>query len=252
MTPPAPFSSKTISAADFADPHTAAAAGELRRFALGLWLRGTKFAVNGFLRWRFWLSRYKLWEYARGVAAVRQAARPGGCTVLDFGGGATPPVLLLARDGCGVLSLDIDPQLAAWTSQLGERYGWRLRGSTHDLTQAPLPAPLAASVGAGQGFDAAMTFSVLEHIPTPMQRVAVARLGESLRPGGLLALTIDYGEDAPAPFAARNPDDIAALVAASGCAYAGPEFFDTGERFALDRRNAARGFTFASLFLRKP
>lgn len=241
----ADFASKTYSPADLGRADVAGAARRLRRFALRCWLGGEPIAINGFLRWRFWIRQAKLWEYARGVAFLDAV---GARRVLDFGGGATPPVLYLAARGCEVLSLDVDPRLAEATNRFGRRHGWALRGSTHDLVTAPLPADLA---GPGP-FDAAISFSVFEHLPVSAQTTAMRRLAELLRPGGYLALTIDFGAEAPAEFAARDAAHLERLMAAGGLETVAGPFHDTGERFPIDRRQPGKRFTFASLFLRKP
>jgi len=144
-----PFASKTLSFSDLAHPAVAPTAGRLRRFALRLGLAGTPFAVNGILRWRLLVQKHKLWEYARGAAFLQAACegranQPGGESrrVLDFGGGATLPVLYLASLGWEVLSLDISPALTEWTNALARRHDWKLLGSTHDLTRSALSAEL--------------------------------------------------------------------------------------------------------------
>jgi SAM-dependent methyltransferase len=237
------YESKTYSPGDLADPDVARVAGDLRRFALLLGLSGRRFAVNGILRRRFWVRRHKLWEYARGLACLGER---GARRILDFGGGATLPVYFLAREGCEVLSLDVDEVLTYSAKRTAESRGWKLVASTYDLTQFP---PLEE----WGRFDAAISFSVLEHLPRPKQLAAVERLASVLRPGGVLALTFDYGSEAPVEHALRTPEQVAEMVAAARLEYLdGRPFQDAGERFALDRRHPGRRFTFASLFLRKP
>lgn len=238
-----PFASKTLAFADLDAPPVAPAAAALQRFAFGLGLRGTRFAVNGALRRRFFVQRHKLWEYARGVACLAWA---GARRVLDFGGGATPPVLYLASRGADVLSLDVNPGLTAQTNAAAARHRWTLRGSTHDLTRQPAPDHWGR-------FDAVISFSVLEHIPAAPRRAALERMAALLAPGGVMVLTFDYGADAPQPHALRDPAEVAALAAAARLTTLdGQPFHDTGARFRLDRRHPDRHFTFGSLFLRAP
>lgn len=241
------FSSKTYHPADLLHPQVAPVAHGLRRFAFRMGLAGRRFAVNGVLRLRFHVREHKLWEYARGLAAV-QSGVPAGVPafrVLDFGGGATLPVSYLARQGAEVLCLDTDPLLAGWTNQMAAKRGWKLQASTHDLTVTPAPADWGK-------FDAIISFSVLEHIAKLRQAVLMERLATLLRPGGVLALTFDFGSEAPVADAVRDADCVSRLVSASGLSYLDAiGFQDTGERFALDRRYPGRRFTFASLFLRK-
>jgi 2-polyprenyl-3-methyl-5-hydroxy-6-metoxy-1,4-benzoquinol methylase len=237
-----PQINKTLSRLDFSRPEVAAAAAELRATARALWFRRLPFAVNGVLRWRWRIKWNKLWEYSRGLA---YGGFVPGMRVLDFGGGATIPILHLARQGCEVLSLDIDETLSRHTDALGARLGLRLRGSTFDLTQAAPPPEWPP-------FDRVISFCVIEHIPKELQRLALQRLAAVLRPGGLLELTFDFGEEAPVTGAIRSPEEVAELIAASGLTPLGDgHFHDTGERFALDKKYPAHRFTFGSLFLRK-
>ncbi len=241
------FSSKTLHPADLLHPQVAPVARELRRFAFRIGLAGKRFAVNGVLRLRFRVREHKLWEYARGLAAVQSALSTIGPAhrVLDFGGGATLPVFYVARQSAEVLSLDTDPALSAWTNRMAAWRRWRLQASMHDLTITPPPTAW------GQ-FDAVISFSVLEHIARPRQAVLVERLAALVKPGGVLALTFDFGNEAPVADAVRDVEGVNRLVSATGLSFLeGGGFHDTGERFALDRRHPGRRFTFASLFLRK-
>jgi SAM-dependent methyltransferase len=240
------FASKTYSPADLAAPDVAPAAGALQRFALRLGLSGVPFGVNGVLRRRFRVRQHNLWEYARGVACVLANQPAGGaCRVLDFGGGATLPVFYLAHCGCEVFSLDLGAPLVEATRRVAERRGWKLRASPHDLTALP-PAEEWGR------FDAVLSFSVLEHLAKPHQPLVLERLSALLKPGGVLAVTFDFGPDAPMANAVRSLAEVEQLVAATRLAYLdGRPFTDTGGRFALDKRYPHRRFTFGSFFLRQ-
>jgi 2-polyprenyl-3-methyl-5-hydroxy-6-metoxy-1,4-benzoquinol methylase len=225
-------------------------------------MEDTPFAVNGILRRRCIIRRHKLWECARSAAAIlpgketrkdsQESSSP--VRILDFGGAATLPVFFFAAQGCEVECLDIDEVLAEWTNEVGERHGWQIHASAVNLVETSAPAHWAA-------FDAVVSASVLEHIPKASQTAVVRRLGALLRPGGVMAISFDYGEDAPQAGAIRDALEVKRLVTTSGLSYppAGntarhesQEFLDTGERFALDRRHPRNRFTFGSLFLRKP
>lgn len=246
------FTSKTLSWSDLKHPHVAPTLRELRGFAMKLGMNGVPFAVNGILKRRFWVRRHKMWEYARGTAFTLAAlpsehvADSTKMRVLDFGGGATLPVFYLAYCGCEVVSLDVDAKLTDHTNRIALQRGWKLRGLTTDITQRDARKELGS-------FDAAISFSVLEHLPKNLQPVAIARIARLLKPGGVLALTCDYGADAPVENALRNEAEVEQLVTGTRTAYVeGESFRDTRERFALDRRHSRRRFTFASLFLERP
>ncbi|MDW8308005.1 MAG: class I SAM-dependent methyltransferase [Verrucomicrobiales bacterium] len=233
---------KTLSPADLRRPEVAAAAARLRGLALWLAVRRAHFAVNGVLRWRWRIKWNKLWEYARGLA---YGEFQRGQRVLDFGGGATIPVFHLARIGCEVLSLDIDTRLTTHTNALARRFGWRLEGSSFDLTQREAPETWGR-------FDRVISFCVIEHIPKELQLQTLARLAALLKPGGLLELTFDFGEHAPVGGAVRSANEVGDMIAATGLQPLGDgAFHDTGERFALDKRHPGHHFTFGSLFLKK-
>jgi cyclopropane fatty-acyl-phospholipid synthase-like methyltransferase len=138
----------------------------------------------------------------------------------------------------------VDATLVKWTNQVAWKRNWTLRALTNDLTQAPAPAEW------GQ-FDAVISFSVLEHLARPGQATAVERLAGLVKPHGVLALTFDFGKDAPQPNALRTETEVHRLIAASGMKPLHGDFTDSGQRFALDKRHPRSKFTFASLFLKK-
>ena len=237
-----PLLNKTMSPDDLRRHEVSAAAWELRRLAFWMWLRRIPFAVNGILKKRWYIRRHKMWEYARGLA---YGDLQKGMRILDFGGAATLPLFHLARRGCDVLSLDIDAKLADHTNAVAARYRWALRASTFDLTASEAPAEWGK-------FDRIISFCVLEHIPKALQQKTMGRLASLLKPGGMFELTFDFGEDAPVAGALRSVAQVRDLIAASGLGLIGnPQFADTGQRFALDKRYPAQRFTFGSLFLRK-
>lgn len=241
----AKLTSKTLSRHDLAEPGVALWARQIRRLALRLGFEGTPFAVNGILRRRFTVRRHKLWEYARGAAGVFSCEGGAPRRVLDFGGGATLPIFFFASRGVEVLCLDVDGPLVDWTNQVAAKRKWPLRASTYDLVESAPPPDW-------QPFDAVVSASVLEHIPKTAQTRVVQRLASLLRPGGIMALSFDFGAGAPQPGAIRDAAEVERLVAASGLVYAdGHPFQDSGERFVLDKRHPGARFTFGSLFLRK-
>jgi cyclopropane fatty-acyl-phospholipid synthase-like methyltransferase len=192
------------------------------------------------MRWR--IRWNKLWEYSRGLA---YGEFQPGMRVLDFGGGATIPLLSLARDGCDVLSLDIDERLTGHTNLVSEKLGWKLRGSSFDLTQSDAPVEWGR-------FDRVISFCVIEHIPKQFQQRTLARLSSLLKSGGLFELTFDFGDNAPVEGAIRSTHEVQEMIAATGLTPLGDgQFHDTGERFPIDKKYPKNHFTFGSLFLKK-
>ncbi len=248
--------SKTLGWEDLRAADVAPVYGALRRFAWQMGMSGTKFAVNGILKRRWWVRRAKMWEYSRGLACVLAERHSpqrtqstqrnlGDVRVMDFGGGATLPVFWLAERGAEVLCLDVDVALAEHTNLVAKQRDWKLRATTHDLTQEAAPAEWGA-------FDAVISFSVLEHIPYEKQELSLGRLAGLLRPGGVMAITFDCGAEAAQPFAIRDEAGVERLVRATGLEFLDARgFVDTGERFVLDKRHRGKRFAFGSLMMRK-
>jgi 2-polyprenyl-3-methyl-5-hydroxy-6-metoxy-1,4-benzoquinol methylase len=238
-----PDVNKTISPADLERSEVTPHARALNQFGRQLWWKRVPYAVNGALRMRFRGIRWnKLWEYSRGLAYGEFRS---GMRVLDFGGGATIPLFWLAKDGCDVLSLDVDEKLTAHTNAVAQQNSWKLKGSTFDLTQNDAPHDW-------QPFDRVMSFCVIEHIPKASQQKTLTRLAALLKPGGLFTLTFDFGENAPVDGAVRSAEEVVGMITASGLKPIGDgKFHDTGERFPIDKKYPGHQFTFGSLFLQK-
>ncbi|RMH03428.1 MAG: methyltransferase domain-containing protein [Planctomycetota bacterium] len=240
--PDPPSIHKTLDPEDLRREPARSQAVRLRRFLRRLFLRFQPVAVNGVLRRRLRLRPPKLWEYACGLAhAEAERARE----VLDFGGGATLPAYWLAARGARVRVFDIDRRLTAATVAAARRFGWRLEASDRDLTRCDL--------GLEAGLDLVTSFCVIEHLDRGAQRAALRRLAAALRPGGRLALSFEYGAEAPGEGALRDPGEVADLVDHLGLDWVGRAGFeDDGRRFLLDRRHPDRRFTFGLLVLERP
>jgi SAM-dependent methyltransferase len=231
---------KTYAPADLEESIVRDQARSLSRYALKMFFRGVPFAVNGVLRRRLYVRKHKMWEYARGLA-ISQIKPP--MRVLDFGGGATLPVLYLAELGCDVVSVDINQRFTDFANTFAMRHGLHLTGSAHDLVTLPAPEEWGA-------FDRIISFSVMEHLPRDAQSHMMKTLAGLLRPGGILVVTFDFGPQAPCEWALRTLQDVDRLVGASGLRLIGNTAFQSSDLFfTLDKRFPEASFTFGSLFL---
>jgi SAM-dependent methyltransferase len=245
---------KTLAFEDLRDPAIAPTTRALRRWVVTWLLRGHRLGVNGNAKRRLWVRNQKMWEYARALALtgtsgpVRGAAGPFG--VLDVGGAMTLPVFYLAEQGDRVTSLDISERLVAETSATARRRGLAVDARVLNLVEED---PSAADLGVPGGFDRVYCLCVIEHILPPGQGKVAARMAKLLKPGGLLALTFDYGENARSEAPLRTRADVDDLIAAVGLPLHGNERFeDDGRRYSISRRFPEQPFTFGSLFFRKP
>lgn len=240
---------KTLQWQDLKEADVAAQRRALTRF---LWsqfvLRNAPVAVNGVLRRRFYVRRLKMWEYARGLAALPPRV---GQPVLDFGGGGTLPPFLLAANGTPVKVLDINRELAQYSADVAQQRNWPLSVDFFDLAAADAKLP-ADWVG---HFDRIYSYCVMEHIPMDGQERVLARLAQAVRPGGGMTLSFEFGQDAPAEEPWRDMERVERMVAIlrdNGMQLQnGQEFVDSGDRYALDNRHAQSHFTFGMLVVEK-
>jgi SAM-dependent methyltransferase len=231
---------KTYEPADLDEPIVRNQARALSGYALKMGLRGAPFALNGVLRRRFYVRKHKMWEYARGLAIsqIEPAMR-----VLDFGGGSTLPVFFLAELGCDVVSVDINQQFIDYANTFAARHGLHLTGSAHDLVTSPVPADWGT-------FDRIISFSVIEHLHKDAQVPMMKTLAGLLRPGGIMAVTFDFGPQAPSGWPLRTLQDVDLLAKESGLRMIGnTDFQSTNHFFTIDKRFPHAKFTFGSLFL---
>ncbi len=105
-------------------------------------------------------------------------ARPYlGARVLDVGAGLGVFTELALDAGAEVVACEPDPEFVA---TLRERVGARAGATVREET--------AESLDPGSGFDSAICFNVLEHVPD--DEGALRRIRELLRPGGRLLLLV--------------------------------------------------------------
>ncbi|MEO1009172.1 MAG: class I SAM-dependent methyltransferase [Planctomycetota bacterium] len=245
---------KTLAFEDARDPRIAPTVADMKRWARGWRLKGEPLGVNGYVKKRWYVRRHKMWEYSRGLALTAASGptrSPGGpLHVLDVGGAMTLPILYLASLGDRVVCLDIDPTMTEQSNAAAARQGLDLHARMDNLGEVD---PSAADLGAPEsGFDRVYCFSVIEHILPPQQERVASRMGRLVRPGGMLCVTFDFGEDGPMEAPMRTMEDAHRLADLIGLPLVGGPFSDTGERFALNRKHPAARYTFGSMFFRRP
>lgn len=241
---------KTLAYEDLKDTAVAPTYRDLRRFVWRWWLRGRRLGVNGKVRRRVRVRPQKMWEYSRALALTGASRSPQPLRILDVGGAMTLPVFYLGSLGHEVLSLDIDKALVDETNRTAARARLPVRALTTNLA---LEEPSAESLGAPGGFDRVYCLCVIEHIVPPGQQRVASRMARLLKPGGQLAITFDYGENARSEAPVETPADVLALRRAIGLPLFGNEdFLDDGRRYPISRTHPEAPFTFGSLFFEKP
>jgi len=233
---------KTMDREDLIDYPASTVKKELSRLARNLFLQGVPFAVNGFLKKRFYVRWYKMWEYARSLAYLDIKE---GDRVLDFGGGATLPVFYLAGKGCEIISVDLNDKLVSHANEVSEKKGWKLKSSTVNLCEKDIPVQWGV-------FKYIITFCTIEHLPTGNRHTVLKKLSDRLISGGIMAITFDYGQEAPTENPLKGPLDVEELILASGLDIIGNrDFSDNEKRYRLKNNSKYYPYTFGSLFLKK-
>ncbi len=245
---------KTFDPADLRDPRVRPTVKSLNRWVWRWLMRGRQLGVNGHVKRRAYIRKHKMWEYARGLALTETSAparrQPGPLTILDIGGAMTAPMFYLASLGDRVVCLDIDEQLTDQTLRIARHCGLRIAARATNLVEEEFPA---ADLRGENGFDRVFCFCVIEHVPPPGQTVLAQRMAALVKPGGMLSVTFDFGEDAPSQAPLRTLQRVDELRSAIGLPLMGNDaFVDTGSRHRLDRKFPTRRFTFGSMFFQRP
>ncbi len=128
-------------------------------------------------------------EYSLALEVLENHLKPGD-KYLDAGSGATPLAYILAERGINATAVDGNPRLIndlnAFRPQ--DIYGSNVKLEYQDLTKITY---------ADNTFDAVSCISVVEHIPAPLDQVAIREMLRVLKPGGVFILTLDYRPPPP-------------------------------------------------------
>lgn len=133
---------------------------------------------------------------SQAMAACTEWLRQNGVrTVLDVGCGIGRWSIHFARAGMEVAALDFAPHGVAYARHWAAQEGLPIRLACVAATEVAFP---------GERFDAAVAALVLDNLPREELPVALARMGEAVRPGGLafflfnpIAICADNAEDNP-------------------------------------------------------
>jgi len=222
----------------------------------------------GFADWNAEYANYvlqhpvKFWEYCRVLDMLQPQA---GERILDVGGGSSPFSFYLASLGCNVDIADYEAvsrgrSIIDNSGEVAAERGWSLGARHSDAADLPHDDGV---------FDAVTSISVLEHVgPLARQHRVFREAFRVLRPGGVFAITFDYGRlrGTRGHYPVRCSADIHRLLAGIGFTVIGNtdwldvDYTDPGvvewervnARFVLSQLRRKRWYTAFSLFLKKP
>lgn len=174
--------------------------------------------------------------------------------LLDAGGTASLFSYHLASQGVEIHSVDLNEKLSAAGNETSNAMNWNLRSYCMDMTDLKFDDGY---------FDHAYSICILEHLDADSRQRALSEIARVLRPGGILAITFDYG--APGVFLAdsglnyeprnliRTLDDVHRHFLTS--AYFEPvgnsHFSDNGKTYLKWPDDPSKRYTFGAVFLRK-
>jgi 2-polyprenyl-3-methyl-5-hydroxy-6-metoxy-1,4-benzoquinol methylase len=138
--------------------------------------------LNETIPFQFTLHSMRAWEYGRVFDVISSF---GARRVLDCGGASSPLVFLLGKEGYSVTTLDLQLSLERNTRAVAEQMDWPIDAVTGNMTQMPF---------ASGTFDAVVSISVIEHMSDKLKAQAMIEISRVVRPGGLVAITFDFGE----------------------------------------------------------
>ncbi len=180
----------------------------------------------------------RLWEYSLTIIESTVDTR---MRVLDAGGTGTPFSYHLASEGCDVYTVDINEKKLRDAHALTSALGLNMHHDVQSITSLRFPDAF---------FDRVFCICVIEHLPIPEQPQAMAELARVLKPGGILAVTFDYGAASCGENPILNPTEIEErLISPSELAVLGHRDFSLETQ---DLGGMALDHTFGSLFLAKP
>lgn len=245
---------KTLDYSDLDQPAFASTATDLRKWVWKWLFAGQPLGVNGSVKRRWYVRRHKMWEYTRGLAlsgTSRPTRKPGQkFTVLDVGGAMTMPVFYLASLGDKVVCLDIHEKMTRQTNEIAKRRKLDVTARTDNLVTTEVKAE---DLGVPGGFDRVYCFCVIEHVVPPGQAILARRMASLLKPGGLLYLSFDYGENAPTEAPMYSMAHVDAIRDAIGLPLVGNQTLaDDGKRLPLNRRYPGKPYTFGCMLFKKP
>jgi SAM-dependent methyltransferase len=142
-------------------------------------LRGALINAGALPSRYLWRNPFKILEYEALLSRI--AVRPTD-VILDVGCGSGPQDLLLAQRAARVIGIDVSPVQIERARSLATFYARGRRLEYHCT-------PLERAGFSRHQFDTVVSFCVLEHIPN--REEVFATIANVLKPGGVLAISVD-------------------------------------------------------------
>ena len=174
--------------------------------------------------------------------------------VLDAGGTSSLFSCYLASLGCEVHSIDLRDILVSNANEIAQKMGWNMHSYRMNMKQLEF---------ADETFDHAYSICVFEHLDMDTKRQALSEIARCLKPNGILSITFDYRNPAPAVVGVgpdtsqlnqlKTEDDIRRIFLSNERfgLLGNQEFHDNGKSYLVHPKFANAPYTFGAVFLRK-
>lgn len=174
--------------------------------------------------------------------------------VLDAGGTSSLFSCYLASLGCEVHSVDLNEGIVSNGNRIAKAMKWNMHSYAMNMKKLEFEDGY---------FDHAYSICVFEHLDYAIKQSALLEIARCLKPEGVLSITFDYRNPAPAVVgygpdtSKRNQlqtkEDIERSFLATGRfeLLGNQEFYDNQESYLVNKASNDTPYTFGSLFLRK-
>lgn len=109
--------------------------------------------------------------------------------LLDAGGTASLFTCYMASLGFEVHSIDLKEHLISTGNHISKKMGWNMHSYAMNMKKLDFP---------DNHFDHAFSICVFEHLDYEVKQSALAEISRVLKPGGVLSITFDFRNPAPA------------------------------------------------------
>lgn len=174
--------------------------------------------------------------------------------LLDAGGTSSLFTCYLASLGCEVHSVDINKILVSNGNKIAKAMGWNMFSSAMNMKKLDFE---------DEHFDHAYSICVFEHLDYEIKQSALSEIARCLKPNGILSITFDYRNPAPAIAGyesdtsegnqLKTKEDIRRnfLSMEHFELLGNQEFYDNGESYLVHPKFDDAPYTFGSVFLKK-
>lgn len=198
------------------------------------------------------LPWYLYWEIV--WVLTRGPSLQGRMRLLDAGGTASLFTCYLASLGHEVHSVDLNDDLVAVGNRISDAMGWDMKSYAMNMARLDFP---------DDHFDHAFSICVFEHLTLDIKQAALAEIARVLKPGGVLSITFDWRNPAPA-MAGTGPDESAenalktmddirrCFLSCDRLRLMGnEEFHDNGQSYLVHPDYDDAPYSFGAIFLQK-